>query len=161
MMSGLLFGTWSECPFRRAKLKVANPAQAAEPAPCRSVSQNRRTPHFHGPYSGLSVMPQKSGRGQVQNFLVNAPASEISHHRPVVRGGRRQEQQYSSFRWSLRHRSLHSNKSSFRFRYGWALHTPGHENHPDTAAAAAHRKETDDTGLQSSRLRLPTHHPPA
>ena len=28
----------------------------------------------------------------VQNFLVNAPASEISHHRPVVRGGRRQEQ---------------------------------------------------------------------
>ena len=97
----------------------------------------------------------------VQNFLVSAPASEISHHRRVVRAGGGKNNNTVSFRWSLRHRSLHSNKSSFRFRYGWALHTPGHENHPDTAAAAAHRKETDDTGLQSSRLRLPTHHPPA
>ena len=62
--------------------------------------------------------------------------------------------QYSSFRWSLRHRSSHSNKSSFRFRYGWALHTPGHENHPDTAAAGAHPGGTDGIIFSSRRCFL-------
>ena len=51
--------------------------------------------------------------------------------------------QYSSFRWSLRHRLLHSNRSSFRFRCGSALHTQDHGNRPDTAAADAHRRGTD------------------
>lgn len=45
--------------------------------------------------------------------------SHPAHHglRPL------QPQRYSFSRWSLRHRLLHSNRSSFRFRCGSALHT--------------------------------------
>lgn len=73
--------------------------------------------------------------------------SHPAHHglRPL------QPQRYSFSRWSLRHRSSRSNRSSFRFRCGSALHTQGHGNRPDTAAADAHRRGTD--GIIFSRRR--------
>ena len=62
--------------------------------------------------------------------------------------------QYSFSRWSLRHRSSRSNRSSFRFRCGPALHTQGHGNRPDTAAADAHRRGTDGIIFSSRRCFL-------
>ena len=63
-------------------------------------------------------------------------------------------QRYSFSRWSLRHKLLHSNRSSFRFRCGSALHTQGHGNHPDTAAAGAHPGGTDGIIFSSRRCFL-------
>ena len=62
--------------------------------------------------------------------------------------------QYSFFRWSPHHRSSRSNRSNFRFRCGSALHTQGHGNHPDTAAAGAHRRGTDGIIFSSRRCFL-------
>lgn len=62
--------------------------------------------------------------------------------------------QYSFFRWSPHHRSSRSNRSNFRFRCGSALHTQGHGNHPDTAAAGAHPGGTDGIIFSSRRCFL-------
>lgn len=62
--------------------------------------------------------------------------------------------QYSFFRWSPHHRSSRSNRSNFRFRCGSALHTQGHGNHPDTAAASAHPGGTDGIIFSSRRCFL-------
>lgn len=62
--------------------------------------------------------------------------------------------QYSFFRWSPHHRSSRSNRSNFRFRCGPALHTQGHGNRPDTAAADAHRRGTDGIIFSSRRCFL-------
>ncbi len=76
--------------------------------------------------------------------------SHPAHHglRPL------QPQRYSFSRWSLRHRSSRSNRSNFRFRCGSALHTQGHGNHPDTAAAGAHPGGTDGIIFSSRRCFL-------
>lgn len=76
--------------------------------------------------------------------------SHPAHHglRPL------QPQRYSFSRWSLRHRLLRSNRSNFRFRCGSALHTQGHGNHPDTAAAGAHPGGTDGIIFSSRRCFL-------
>lgn len=67
----------------------ANPAQAAEPRLAGLV----KTDEHHISMALIPALINAPGLDAVvQNFLVNAPASEISHHRPVVRGGRRQEQ---------------------------------------------------------------------
>ena len=62
--------------------------------------------------------------------------------------------QYSFFRWSPHHRSSRSNRSNFRFRCGSALHTQGHGNRPDTAAAGAHPGGTDGIIFSSRRCFL-------
>ena len=62
--------------------------------------------------------------------------------------------QYSFFRWSPHHRSSRSNRSNFRFRCGSALHTQGHGNHPNTAAAGAHPGGTDGIIFSSRRCFL-------
>ena len=94
--------------------------------------------HVSGPAHPVSAVP-----------LPEPPprCSHPAHHglRPL------QPQRYSFSRWSLRHRSSRSNRSSFRFRCGSALHTQGHGNRPDTAAADAHRRGTD--GIIFSRRR--------
>ena len=76
--------------------------------------------------------------------------SHPAHHglRPL------QPLQYSFFRWSPHHKSSRSNRSNFRFRCGSTLHTQGHGNRPDTAAADAHRRGTDGIIFSSRRCFL-------
>lgn len=97
--------------------------------------------HVSGPAHPVSAVP-----------LPEPPprCSHPAHHglRPL------QPQRYSFSRWSLRHRSSRSNRSSFRFRCGPALHTQGHGNRPDTAAADAHRRGTDGIIFSSRRCFL-------
>ena len=101
------------------------------PAPTTALRFSCKYPtHVSGPAHPVSAVP-----------LPEPPprCSHPAHHglRPL------QPQRYSFSRWSLRHRLLHSNRSSFRFRCGSVLHTQGHGNRPDTAAADAHRRGTD------------------
>ena len=109
------------------------------PAPTTALRFSCKYPtHVSGPAHPVSAVP-----------LPEPPprCSHPAHHglRPL------QPQRYSFSRWSLRHRSSRSNRSSFRFRCGSALHTQGHGNRPDTAAADAHRRGTD--GIIFSRRR--------
>lgn len=109
------------------------------PAPTTALRFSCKYPtHVSGPAHPVSAVP-----------LPEPPprCSHPAHHglRPL------QPQRYSFSRWSLRHRSSRSNRSSFRFRCGSALHTQGHGNHPDTAAAGAHPGGTD--GIIFSRRR--------
>lgn len=97
--------------------------------------------HVSGPAHPVSAVP-----------LPEPPprCSHPAHHglRPL------QPLQYSFFRWSPHHRSSRSNRSNFRFRCGSALHTQGHGNHPDTAAAGAHPGGTDGIIFSSRRCFL-------
>ncbi len=112
------------------------------PAPTTALRFSCKYPtHVSGPAHPVSAVP-----------LPEPPprCSHPAHHglRPL------QPQRYSFSRWSLRHRSSRSNRSSFRFRCGSALHTQGHGNHPDTAAAGAHPGGTDGIIFSSRRCFL-------
>ena len=112
------------------------------PAPTTALRFSCKYPtHVSGPAHPVSAVP-----------LPEPPprCSHPAHHglRPL------QPQRYSFSRWSLRHRLLHANRSSFRFRCGSALHTQGHGNRPDTAAADAHRRGTDGIIFSSRRCFL-------
>lgn len=112
------------------------------PAPTAALRFSCKYPtHVSGPAHPVSAVP-----------LPEPPprCSHPAHHglRPL------QPQRYSFSRWSLRHRSSRSNRSSFRFRCGSALHTQGHGNHPNTAAAGAHPGGTDGIIFSSRRCFL-------
>lgn len=112
------------------------------PAPTTALRFSCKYPtHISGPaHPAFAVpLPEPPPRG-----------SHPAHHglRPL------QPQRYSFSRWSLRHRSSRSNRSSFRFRCGSALHTQGHGNHPNTAAAGAHPGGTDGIIFSSRRCFL-------
>ena len=112
------------------------------PAPTAALRFSCKYPtHVSGPAHPVSAVP-----------LPEPPprCSHPAHHglRPL------QPQRYSFSRWSLRHRSSRSNRSSFRFRCGSALHTQDHGNRPDTAAADAHRRGTDGIIFSSRRCFL-------
>lgn len=112
------------------------------PAPTTALRFSCKYPtHVSGPAHPASAVP-----------LPEPPprCSHPAHHglRPL------QPQRYSFSRWSLRHRSSRSNRSSFRFRCGSALHTQGHGNRPDTAAADAHPGGTDGIIFSSRRCFL-------
>lgn len=112
------------------------------PAPTAALRFSCKYPtHVSGPAHPVSAVP-----------LPEPPprCSHPAHHglRPL------QPQRYSFSRWSLRHRSSRSNRSNFRFRCGSALHTQGHGNHPNTAAAGAHPGGTDGIIFSSRRCFL-------
>lgn len=112
------------------------------PAPTTALRFSCKYPtHVSGPAHPVSAVP-----------LPEPPprCSHPAHHglRPL------QPQRYSFSRWSLRHRSSRSNRSNFRFRCGSALHTQGHGNHPNTAAAGAHPGGTDGIIFSSRRCFL-------
>ena len=113
---------------------------------------------FLSPTSGLHFSckyptPASGPAHPVSAVPLPEPPPRCSH--PAHHGLRPlQPQRYSFSRWSLRHRLLHSNRSSFRFRCGSALHTQGHGNHPDTAAAGAHPGGTDGIIFSSRRCFL-------
>ena len=112
------------------------------PAPTTALRFSCKYPtHVSGPAHPVSAVP-----------LPEPPprCSHPAHHglRPLL------PQRYSFSRWSLRHRSSRSNRSNFRFRCGSALHTQGHGNHPDTAAAGAHPGGTDGIIFSSRRCFL-------
>ena len=114
--------------------------------------------HFPAPTTALRFSckyPTPASDPAHPAFAIPSPehlprCSYPEHHglRPL------QPQRYSFSRWSLRHRSSRSNRSSFRFRCGSALHTQGHGNHPDTAAAGAHPGGTDGIIFSSRRCFL-------
>jgi hypothetical protein len=114
--------------------------------------------HFPAPTTALRFSckyPTPASDPAHPAFAIPSPehlprCSHPAHHglRPL------QPQRYSFSRWSLRHRLLHSNRSSFRFRCGSALHTQDHGNRPDTAAAGAHRRGTDGIIFSSRRCFL-------
>lgn len=109
------------------------------PAPTTALRFSCKYPtHVSGPAHPVSAVP-----------LPEPPprCSHPAHHglRPL------QPQRYSFSRWSLRHRLLHSNRSSFRFRCGSVLHTQGHGNRPDTARQTLIGEEPD--GIIFSRRR--------
>lgn len=101
------------------------------PAPTTALRFSCKYPtHVSGPAHPVSAVP------------LPEPPPRCSH--PEHHGLRLPlPLQYSFFRWSPHHRSSRSNRSNFRFRCGSALHTQGHGNRPDTAAADAHRRGTD------------------
>lgn len=112
------------------------------PAPTTALHFSYRYPtHVSGPAHPAFAVP------------LQEPPPRCSH--PAHHGLRPlQPQRYSFSRWSLRHRSSRSNRSSFRFRCGSALHTQGHGNHPNTAAAGAHPGGTDGIIFSSRRCFL-------
>ena len=112
------------------------------PAPTTALRFSCKYPtHVSGPAHPVSAVP------------LQEPPPRCSH--PAHHGLRPlQPQRYSFSRWSLRHRSSRSNRSSFRFRCGSALHTQGHGNHPNTAAAGAHPGGTDGIIFSSRRCFL-------
>ena len=114
--------------------------------------------HFPAPTTALRFSckyptPASGPAHPVSAVPLQEPPPRCSH--PAHHGLRPlQPQRYSFSRWSLRHRSSRSNRSSFRFRCGSALHTQGHGNRPDTAAADAHRRGTDGIIFSSRRCFL-------
>ena len=83
-------------PWNRASLIPRRQPNRAPCHPCRSPQK----PRCCGPCSGSH---KSAGLDAVvQNLLVNAPALEIGHHRPVIRGGLGQKQVLGLFllrRW--------------------------------------------------------------
>ena len=113
---------------------------------------------FLSPTSGLHFSckyptPASGPAHPVSAVPLPEPPPRCSH--PAHHGLRPlQPQRYSFSRWSPHHRSSRSNRSNFRFRCGSALHTQGHGNHPDTAAAGAHPGGTDGIIFSSRRCFL-------